>query len=49
VLLAAMTPPLPVVLLLIEFPVVMALIDCWNRPEDHFAEGAEDRRHGSAG
>ena len=38
------TPPWPLVLLLLEFPVVTALLDCSNRPEDHFAEGADDRR-----
>ena len=43
-LLADLSPPLPVLLLLLEFPVVMALLDCWNRPEDHFAEGESDRR-----
>ena len=43
-LVADLTPSVPVVLLLIEFPVVMALIDCWNRPEDHFADGADDRK-----
>ena len=43
-LLADLTPPLFVVLLLLEFPVVMALLDCWNRPADHFAEGEDDRR-----
>ncbi|MEQ1787816.1 MAG: hypothetical protein ABL966_12245 [Acidimicrobiales bacterium] len=39
-----MTPSLPVFLLLIEFPVVAALLDCWQRPADHFQEGAADRR-----
>jgi hypothetical protein len=43
-LVADMTPSLPVVLLLLEFPVVMALLDCWHRPEEHFAEGAADRK-----
>lgn len=42
-LLADMTPSLPVVLLLLEFPVVMAVLDCWQRPEEHFAGGADDR------
>ena len=42
-LLADLTPPVFVVLVMLEFPVIMALIDCWNRPEDHFAEGASDR------
>lgn len=35
--------PLPLLLLLLEFPVVMALIDCWNRPPEHFAGGPDDR------
>ena len=28
----------------LEFPVVMALLDCTNRPDDHFEGGAEDRK-----
>jgi hypothetical protein len=36
--------PLWLVLLGLEFPVIMALLDCWNRPADHFAGGAADRR-----
>lgn len=43
-MIAALTPSLTLFLLLIEFPVVAALLDCWQRPEEHFAEGAEDRR-----
>ncbi len=43
-LLADLTPPLPILLLLLEFPVVMALLDCRNRPADHFAEGEADRK-----
>ena len=39
-----MTPPLPVLVLMLEFPVLMALLDCWQRPADHFAAGADDRR-----
>lgn len=39
-----MTPPLPLLLLMLEFPVAMALLDCWQRPVEHFAQGAEDRR-----
>jgi hypothetical protein len=39
-----MNPPLYLVAIGLEFPVVMALLDCWQRPEDHFAEGADDRR-----
>lgn len=38
-----MTPPFGLVLLGIEFPVLMALLDCWQRPPEHFAKGAEDR------
>ena len=37
------TPPWPLVLLLLEFPVVAALLDCTNRPEEDFAGGADDR------
>jgi hypothetical protein len=29
---------------MLEFPVFMALLDCSQRPADHFAEGANDRR-----
>ena len=39
-----MTPPLPLLLLGLEFPVIMALLDCWQRPEEQFQGGAEDRR-----
>ena len=28
----------------LEFPAVRALIDCYNRPAEHFAEGERDRR-----
>jgi hypothetical protein len=38
-----MIPPWPLLLLMLEFPVLMALLDCWQRPVDHFAEGADDR------
>jgi hypothetical protein len=38
-----MTPPLPLLVLMLEFPVLMALLDCWQRPPEHFNEGAEDR------
>jgi hypothetical protein len=37
-------PPLYLVVIGLEFPVVMALLDCWQRPPDHFLDGAEDRR-----
>ena len=43
-MIAALTPSLPLMLVLLEFPVVTALLDCWQRPEDHFVAGAEDRR-----
>lgn len=36
--------PWPLILLGLEFPAAMALIDCWFRPPDHFAEGASDQR-----
>lgn len=38
-----MTPSLPLVLIGLELPVVMALLDCWQRGEDHFEGGAPDR------
>jgi hypothetical protein len=28
----------------LSFPAILALIDCANRDENHFAGGAEDRR-----
>jgi hypothetical protein len=28
----------------LEFPAVMALIDCYNRPGEHFNEGERDKR-----
>jgi len=37
-------PPWPLLVLLLEFPVLMALLDCWQRPAEQFAEGAADRR-----
>ena len=39
-----MTPSLPIFLLLLEFPVIAAVLDCGQRPADHFREGAEDRK-----
>lgn len=36
--------PWPLVLLGLEFPAIMALLDCWFRPDDHFEGGAADRR-----
>jgi hypothetical protein len=41
---ADLTPSLPVFLVLLEFPVIAAVLDCWQRPEEHFLEGADDRR-----
>jgi hypothetical protein len=38
------TPPWWVVLLGLELPVVLGLLDCWQRGPDHFTEGADDRR-----
>ena len=35
---------LVLVLLALELPAIMALLDCWNRDPDEFAEGAADRR-----
>jgi hypothetical protein len=37
------TPPWPLVLLGLELPVVLALLDCWQRPPEHFVDGSEDR------
>lgn len=31
-------------LLALEVPAIVALLDCWNRRAEEFAEGAEDRR-----
>lgn len=28
----------------LEFPAIMATIDCWLRPVEHFAGGADDQR-----
>ena len=28
----------------LEFPVILALLDCVNRSEDHFEGGADDRQ-----
>jgi hypothetical protein len=38
------TPPLWLVIIGLEFPVIMALLDCWQRPEEHFLGGADDQR-----
>lgn len=39
-----MIPPWPLLVLMLEFPVLTALLDCWQRPADHFADGTSDRR-----
>ena len=31
-------------ILALETPALLALLDCLNRPADHFAEGAPDKR-----
>ena len=36
--------PWPILLLGLELPAVLALVDCIGRPEHHFAGGAEDRQ-----
>lgn len=36
--------PWPIVLLGLEFPAVLALVDCIGRPAHHFEGGAEDRQ-----
>ena len=36
--------PWPVILVGLEFPAVLALVDCFNRPDEHFPGGADDRR-----
>jgi hypothetical protein len=28
----------------LEFPALLALLDCTNRPDEHFAGGAPDRK-----
>lgn len=39
-----MTPPLWLVLIGIEFPAIVGMLDCLQRPADHFEGGAEDRK-----
>ena len=39
-----MSPPLWLVVLGLEFPVLMALLDCWQRPPDNFLGDAPDRK-----
>ena len=36
--------PWPMVLVGLELPAVLALVDCWFRPEDHFDGGAAGQR-----
>lgn len=36
-------PPLWLLLILIELPAIVAMLDCLQRPADHFEGGAEDR------
>lgn len=36
--------PWPIVLLGMELPAVLALVDCNGRPPEHFAGGADDRK-----
>lgn len=38
-----MTPPLWLVLIGLEFPAMIAMLDCLQRPADHFEGGAADR------
>ena len=38
-----MTPPLWLVLLGLEFPAIVAMLDCVQRPGDHFEGGDPDR------
>ena len=36
--------PWPILLLGLEFPAVLGLVDCIYRPDDHFEGGADDKR-----
>jgi hypothetical protein len=36
--------PWPILLIGMELPAVLALVDCHGRPAEHFAGGADDRR-----
>ncbi|MCO8126793.1 hypothetical protein NHL50_06205 [Acidimicrobiia bacterium EGI L10123] len=38
-----MTPPLWLVIIGLEFPAMIAMLDCLQRPADHFEGGAADR------
>jgi nitrate reductase NapE component len=39
-----LTPPLWLVILGLELPAIVAMLDCLQRPADHFEGGAEDRK-----
>lgn len=39
-----MSTPLWILILGLEFPAVIAILDCVQRPSEHFAEGADDKR-----
>lgn len=39
-----MNTPLWLLFLGLEFPAIIAILDCVQRPAEHFAEGAEDKR-----
>jgi hypothetical protein len=39
-----MLMPWPLLLLGLEFPAILALVDCFNREPDAFKGGAADRR-----
>ena len=38
-----MTPPLWLVIIGLEFPAIIAMLDCVQRPADHFEGGSADR------
>lgn len=38
-----MTPPWWLVIIGLEFPAMIAMLDCLQRPADHFEGGADDR------
>ena len=38
-----MSPPLWIVLIGLEFPAIVAMLDCVQRPADHFEGWADDR------
>lgn len=39
-----MNVPWWLAVLMLEFPVLLALLDCYNREPHEFAKGAEDRK-----